>query len=508
MLLSNAWIRQSIFLAKIISAMSLKPSMNDVIRNRVDYWCLMYLMIGFTTVIGWLGQGLCFSYYSQQLTYQARRRSLDTILHQDIEFFFGGGRSSGALASTLSSSAASLQGMTGVTLGFIFVILTTLVAGFVLAVAIGWKLGLVCACTIPIQLGCGVIRLKCLALLEAHSKKIYQSSADYACEYSAGIRTVAALTLEDQIHRDYHSILERQRRKSLMSISQSSLWYAASQSLNFLCVALAMWYGSQLVVTDGYSIFQFFACYSTVVAGAFSAGAIFSFAPDIGKAKAAAQDIKRLFDGWVKIDSRQDGGVSSSHIEGRLHIQNVSFSYPNRPNQLVLDDIDLAIEPGQYIALVGASGSGKSTIISLLERFYDPDSGCIMVDGTDVRDWNIRNIRSHLALVGQMPTLYDGSIRENIMMGVNGDDVSETSLMEACKDADIYDFICSLPQVISSPRGFDANDNQGRVQHYGWGARDHVVRGAEAASCYCPSSTSPSQSSFARRSDISTGFGL
>ncbi|KAE8143651.1 P-loop containing nucleoside triphosphate hydrolase protein [Aspergillus pseudotamarii] len=435
---------QAIFLAKIIEALSLKSSMYNVLRHNVNYWCWMYLMIGFTTVIGWLGQGVCFAYYSQRLIYTARKKGLDTIVHQDIGQFFLPESSSSRFTTLLSTSATQIQGLSGVTLGTLLIILTTLIAGFVLAVAIGWKLALVCTCTIPIQLGCGILRLKCVAILEGHSKKVSDASAAYAREYSTGIRTVAALSLERFVQGKYHDILEEQRRKSLLQISQSSILYAASQSLNFLCAALAFWYGSRLISTDHYSMFQFFVCYTTIIVGAYSAGAVFSFAPDIGKAKSGAQDMKRLFDRPVRIDARQEGGISVSRIGGSIEFQNVSFRYPNRPEHLILEDVNLAVQPGQYVALVGESGSGKSTIVSLIERFYDPESGMVMVDDIDVKAWNLRDYRGHLALVGQNPALYDGTIRDNILLGAEGE-VSDAAIVQACKDANIYDFVCSLP---------------------------------------------------------------
>lgn len=410
----------------------------------------MYLMIGFAALIGWLGQGVCFSYYSQRLTHQARRQTLETILHQDIGLFSSPQYSSGALTTTLSTSASHLAGMSGVTLGTVFVILTTLIAGFILSASIGWKLALVCACTIPIQLGCGLLRLKALAILESKSRKAYESSATYACEAGAAIRTVASLTLEQYIQRTYHGILSASRRSSLVSVIQSSVLYAASQSFNFLCSALAFWYGSRLVTTDHYSMFQFFVCYTAIIAGSYSAGAIFSFAPDMGKAKAGAEDIKNLMDRPVSIDSRRsEDWMQCSRVDGHIQMHGVSFSYPTRPDQKALNEINLTVQPGQYVGLVGASGSGKSTIVSLLERFFDPPSGRVLVDHQDIKSWNVNAYRSHISLVSQTPTLYDGSIRDNILLGMSGDEdkISEDAICQVCKKANIYDFICSLPYV-------------------------------------------------------------
>lgn len=421
--------------------------MYSVLRAEVDFWSLMYLMIGFTTFIGWFGQGVCFSLYSQGLTYQARKRGFDAILHQDMSTLLDEDHSASAMTTLLSTGASNLQGMSGVVLGTVLVVLTTLVAGLVLAVAIGWKLALVCTCTVPVQLGCGFLRLKTLESVESHSRKVYETSAAYASEFSAGIRTVMPLTLEKKILKDHHAILETQRRGSLAFISRSSLLYAASQSISFLCASLAFWYGARLIVTDGYTLFQFYVCYTAIITGSLSAGAIFSFAPDMGKAKTSARDLKDLFERPVNIDSRSAAGVVFSHIDGSVELDNVTFRYPNRPEQTVLDRISVKVGGGQFIALVGASGSGKTTIISLLERFFDPEDGEVMVSGVDVRSWNLKNLRSHMALVSQMPTLFDGTIRDNIVIGVEDGNISDETVIKACKDANIYDFICSLSYV-------------------------------------------------------------
>jgi ATP-binding cassette subfamily B (MDR/TAP) protein 1 len=438
-------LSQSIFLAKIIAAMSLKSSDYNATRETVNFWSLMYLMIGFTTIFGWLGQGVCFAIYSQRLTHNARVRGLETILYHEIGTFLHENYSTAALTSVLSSSAASLQGLSGAVLGTLLVVLTTLIVGFVLAAAIGWKLALVCASTTPIQLACGILRLKCVALLEGHSRRVYESSATYACEYSSNIRTVAALNLETKIQKDYHELLEEQRKRSVMSVSQSSLLYAASHSLNFLCASLAFWYGSKLVATDNYTLFQFFVCYTAVIAGAYSAGAIFSFAPDIGKARHSAEQMQALFRQPVVIDARASRGSTSSIADGSVQLRNVFFRYPNRPDHIVLADVNIIAQPGQYIALVGGSGSGKSTIISLLERFFDPESGQILFGSDNIKDWNLKNYRSQLALVSQSPILFDGTIHDNIVFGVEKENLSEEAVITACKDANIYEFISSLP---------------------------------------------------------------
>lgn len=434
-------------MAKIFTAMSVGRSRYDELRSQVNYWCWFYLMIGFTTAIGWLGQGVCLTFYSQELTYRTREKGLDTILHHDMSAFLQDDHTVAALSKALSSSSSHIEGLGGSLGGTILVVCTQLIAGLALGLAVGWKLALVCACTIPVQLVCGALRLKCLALLEAHGRKVYAASAAYACEYSTNIRTVATLTLEKDIQQNFHRILETQRKRSLVSTSHSALLYAVSQSVTFMCAALAFWYGNRMIVNEGYTMFQFFVCYAAIVEGSFSAGAIFSFAPDMGKAKEAARELKALFELPVDIDARGDTGYTSPEVDGSVSLRGVSFRYPNRPEHLVLDKIDLEVSPGQYVGLVGPSGSGKSTIIALLERFFDPEEGQVMVQGTNVRNWNVKNLRSHVALVNQTPTLFDGTIYQNIAKGVEDEGPSEEDVVQACKDANIYEFVRSLPYV-------------------------------------------------------------
>jgi ATP-binding cassette subfamily B (MDR/TAP) protein 1 len=135
-------------------------------------------------------------------------------------------------------------------------------------------------------------------------------------------------------------------------------------------------------------------------------------------------------------------------VQGSIEFRNVRFRYPSRPDVPVLRGLNMSIQAGQNVALVGPSGCGKSTIIALLERFYDPDAGSIYVDGLKTSLLNIASFRKHLALVSQEPTLYQGTIRENILLGL-GDSfgtASEEAIIQACRDANIYDFIQSLPQ--------------------------------------------------------------
>ena len=436
---------QGVFFAKSIVALSLPPNEKAKIRSEVSFWALMYLMLGLVQLLSMWISGVAFAWCSEKLIHRARDRAFRTMLRQDISFYDLDENSTGALTSFLSTEATHLAALSGATLGTLLTCTTCLVSAIVVSLAIGWKLALVCMCAVPVLLGCGFFRFYMLAKFSAIAQKSYKKSAGYACEHTNAIRTVASLTSEPFVADHYHQALAGQLRNSLRSNLKNSSLYAASQSGMFLAIALGFWYGGTLIGSGEYSLFQFFICFSEIIFSAQSAGTVFSFAGDMSKAKNAATELRRLFDRQPAIDPWSEEGEPVEKCEGQVEFRDVHFRYPTRPDVAVLRGLELTIQPGQYVALVGASGCGKSTTIALMERFYDPLSGGVYVDGKEISSLNLNQYRSHIALVSQEPTLYQGTIKDNILLGADRGEVSDERIIQACKDANIYDFIMSLP---------------------------------------------------------------
>ncbi|KAM0262605.1 hypothetical protein ACHAQJ_001650 [Trichoderma viride] len=436
---------QAVIYSKAINSLALPPNFYGKLRHDADFWSLMLFILGIAQLFLFSMQGICFGVGSEKLLRRARSKVFRVILRQDIAFFDK--NTTGALTSFLSTETKHLSGISGVILGTILMVTTTLTASMAVALAIGWKLALVCISIVPVLLFCGFCRVSMLARFQGQARKAYEASASYACEATSAIRTVASLSREYDVLATYQTQLEDQARASLLSVLKSSFFYALSQALTFFCMALGFWYGGTLLGKHEYTIFQFFVCFSEVIYGAQAAGSIFSNAPDIGKAKNAAAELKSFFDRKPSIDVWSQEGESVDGVTGSVEFRNVHFRYPTRPTQPVLSGLSLKVQPGQYVALVGASGCGKSTTIALLERFYDVLSGCIYVDGKDISRLNVNSYRSQLALVSQEPTLYQGTIRSNILLGSNDPNVTEDAIIKACKEANIYDFIISLQCV-------------------------------------------------------------
>jgi ATP-binding cassette subfamily B (MDR/TAP) protein 1 len=435
---------QAVLFAKAVSTLSLPPFEYPKLRHDANFWCLMFLMIGLVSLVLYSVQGTLFAYSSEKMVYRARSRAFRVMLHQDISFFDQQENTTGALTATLSAGTKELTGISGVTLGTLLIVSVNLVASLGVALVIGWKLALVCISAVPALLMCGFVRVWMLERFQRRAKKAYQESAGSACEAASAIRTVVSLTMEKEVLQSYQAQLRRQLRSDICPIIKSSLLYASSQALPFFCMGLGFWYGGSLLGQGEYSLFQFYVCFSEVIFGAQAAGTVFSHAPDMGKAKHAAREFKRLFSNST-MNASHSRGFPVASMQGLVEFRDVSFSYPTRLEQPILRHLNLKIKPGQFVALVGASGSGKSTTIALLERFYDPIKGGVYVDGKNIVTLDMSSYRSYLALISQEPTLFQGTIRENILLGSNTPDVDDRVLIQACKDANIYDFIVSLP---------------------------------------------------------------
>ncbi|KAI1189830.1 ABC transporter [Nemania serpens] len=446
---------QALFFAKQI--LTLGVPITDANKAQIkadsDFWSLMYLVLAFVIFIAQIAQGIAFAKCSELLIHRVRDRAFRAMLRQDVAFFDKEENTAGALTSFLSTETTHVAGLSGVTLGTLLTIATTLVSSIVVGLVFGWKLALVCISAVPVIIAAGYFRYHMLAHFQQRSKKAYEKSASYASEAISGIRTVASLTREKDVLAQYQESLAEQQKASLRSVLKSSLLYAAAQSALFLAFALGFWYGGTLIASREYNLFQFFVCFMAVVYSAQSAGAIFSFAPDMGKAHQAASELKTLFDRKPNIDTWSDEGEDLPTVEGTIEFRDVHFRYPTRPEQPVLRGLNLTVRPGQYVALVGASGCGKSTTIALLERFYDPLSGGVFIDGKEISSLNIKQYRSFIALVSQEPTLYQGTIKENILLGTPKEEVADEAVEHACREANIYDFVMSLPDGFNTVVG-------------------------------------------------------
>lgn len=185
---------------------------------------------------------------------------------------------------------------------------------------------------------------------------------------------------------------------------------------------------------------------------------LFQYSTSVTKARTSINYIFQLRRDLTLHDNKDDdddttSNESSSEKGLEVACNDIGFAYIRRPKLQVLRNVDINIHSGKMVALVGASGCGKSTMVALLERFYDPTSGTIVAEGQDIRTKDRRLYRRDVALVQQEPVLYQGSVRDNISLGIEEGMPSDDDIISACKQANIYDFVASLPEGLATPCG-------------------------------------------------------
>ncbi|KAF5856053.1 hypothetical protein ETB97_007974 [Aspergillus alliaceus] len=453
---------QAVFFAKLLTVIGYPPSQYGQLKHQVTVWSGVYVALAGAAFISWMGVEVALSYATQNLSHRARDVCFRSIMVQDMSFFDEPGNRPSALSTVLSKSTDDLAGMGGPVIGGILTFIATILGGIVLSLAVGWKLALVCTTTIPIVVVCGWLRLQVLAAFDTKIRQSGLDSAAYAGELVRSVRTVASLGLEEYALARYDAFVTKQAAKSLRSILVASALYTASQSIVYLCAALGFWYGGTLIANREYSEFQVYICFVSLISGAQIAGSIFTYAPDASKAMHASQELQMIIDLKPTINNASQGLLTSTgynDVKGghhqdinacRIEFKNVVFTYPSRPTRRALDNLSITVEPGQTLALVGQSGSGKSTCVSLLERFYEPDQGRILIDGQDIRQRDVDEHRRTISLVSQETVMFSGTIRENIAIGLAGEEVSDDNILAACKQANILEFVESLPDGLST----------------------------------------------------------
>lgn len=214
-------------------------------------------------------------------------------------------------------------------------------------------------------------------------------------------------------------------------------------------------YGGQLLASREYEPSTFFVIYMATIQSSQSAGQFLSFGPNIAQAVGSANRMLSYRPTSAPRDDLKQLTPSEYQSAASVELRNVTFKYPSREVPL-FTGLNLNIKSGQFVAFVGPSGCGKTSVISLLERFYDPAQGAILVNEQDITSIGISSYRKALALVTQEPRLFNGTIKENITLGLGDKGITDGELTQACKDAEIHDFITSLPDGYGTALGTSA----------------------------------------------------
>ncbi|KAF9322563.1 ATP-binding cassette, sub-B (MDR TAP), member 4, partial [Podila minutissima] len=394
---------------------ALTNNFNDPIAAAKDVRVLVikFTVVGAIAFFAAYGQMCFWTISAENQSKRIREKYLHAVLRQDISWH-DIGKKSESLNSRLSADTQLIFDGLADKIGLSVMSLTMFIAGFVIAFTNGWRMSLVLMSTVPLMAVCGALMAKYTTESSVEGQGSYAKAGGLAEQAISSIRTVFAFNGQKRELQKFSVNLDLAYKDGVKKAWATGLGMGSFMLIMFLGYSLAFWYGSHEVQKGRMESGQVLTVLFGTIIGAFSLGNLAPGISAVGKAQAAAYTIFETIDRVPDIDSASPDGAKPANLTGHIIVRDVNFAYPSRPDVPVLKNMNIEVKPGQTVALVGHSGSGKSTIVGLVERFYDPSSGSITLDGIEIRDFNVRHLRDSIGLVSQEPVLFNATIKQNI----------------------------------------------------------------------------------------------
>ncbi|KAK6119490.1 hypothetical protein DH2020_046767 [Rehmannia glutinosa] len=421
----------------------------DMTRREIKKIAFLFCGGAVITVIVHVITHLCFGIMGERITLRVREKMFTAMLRNEIGWFDDVNNTSAMLASQLESDANSLRTVVVDRSTILLQNVGLIVTSFVVAFVLNWRLTLVVIATYPLIISGHIGQMLFMKGYGVDLNKAYLKANMLAGEAMGNIRTIAAFCSEEKVIDLYARELIEPSKSSFRRGQAAGIFFGVSQFFIFSSYGLALWYGSTLMEKELSSFKSVIKPFMVLIFTAVGMGDTLSMAPDLLESNQMMASVFKVLD--RKTEVLNDVGEDVVSVEGSIELKNVEFSYPSRPNVLIFEDFNLKVHAGRSMALVGQSGSGKSSIISLILRFYDPTSGEIMIDGKDIMKLKLKSLRKHIGLVQQEPALFATSIYENILYGKDG--AKEGEIIEAAKLANAHSFISALPEGYSTKVG-------------------------------------------------------
>ncbi|MBA0563722.1 hypothetical protein Golob_008689, partial [Gossypium lobatum] len=379
-----------------------------------------------------------------------RMAYLKSMLNQDISLF-DTEASTGQVISAITSDIILVQDALSEKVGNFMHYISRFIVGFCIGFARVWQISLVTLSIVPLIAIAGGLYAYVATGLIARVRNSYVKAGEIAEEVIGNVRTVQAFAGEERAVKSYKEALMNTYKYGRRAGLAKGLGLGSMHCVLFVSWALLVWFTSIVVhknIADGGDSFT--TMLNVVISG-LSLGLA---APDISafiRARVAAYPIFEMIERNTVSKTSSKTGHKLGKVEGHIEFKDVSFNYPSRPDVVIFNRFSLNIPAGKIVALVGGSGSGKSTVISLIERFYEPLAGEVLLDGNNVRDLDLKWLRQQIGLVNQEPALFATTIRENILYGKY--DATLGEITRAAKLSGAITFINNLPDRFETQVG-------------------------------------------------------
>ncbi|KAL4576358.1 hypothetical protein LXL04_012450 [Taraxacum kok-saghyz] len=431
------------------------------IHHEVDKWCLIIAGMGVVTVVANFLQHFYFGIMGEKMTERVRRMMFSAMLRNEVGWFDEEENSADTLSMRLANDATFVRAAFSNRLSILIQDSSAVMVAILIGMLLHWRLALVALATLPVLTVSAIAQKLWLAGFSKGIQEMHRKASLVLEDAVRNIYTVVAFCAGNKVMELYRHQLRKIFFQSFFHGMAIGFAFGFSQFLLFACNALLLWY-TAICVKNGYiNLPTALKEYMVFSFATFALVEPFGLAPYILKRRKSLISVFEIIDRVPKIDPDDTSALKPPNVYGSIELKSVDFSYPTRPEILVLSNFSLKVTGGQTVAVVGVSGSGKSTIISLIERFYDPVAGQVMLDGRDLKQFNLRWLRNHLGVVQQEPIIFSTTIRENIIYARHN--ASEAEVKEAARIANAHHFISSLPHGYDTHvgmRGVDLTPGQ------------------------------------------------
>ncbi|KAL1311985.1 hypothetical protein HN51_038637 [Arachis hypogaea] len=413
------------------------------IKQEVDRIAIAFVGLAVITIPIYLLQHYFYTLMGERLTARVRLLMFSAILTNEIAWFDMDENNTGSITAMLAADATLVRSALADRISTIVQNVALTATAFAIAFTLSWKLTCVVVACLPLLIGASITEQLFLKGFGGDYSHAYSRAISLAREAIANILTVAAFGAEDRISIQFSCELNKPNKQALLRGHISGIGYGVTQLFAFCSYALGLWYASLLIKQKDSNFGDVMKSFMILIITALAIAETLALTPDIVKGSQALGSVFSILQRKTAISPDNPNSKMVTDIKGDIEFRNVCFNYPMRPDIPIFQNLNLKVSAGKSLAVVGQSGSGKSTVISLVMRFYDPISGSVLIDESDIRSLNLRSLRLRIGLVQQEPALFSTTLYENIKYGT--EEASEIEVMKAARAANAHEFISRMP---------------------------------------------------------------
>lgn len=419
-------------------------------------WSFITMGVACVDALSGFLKDFLLGYCGENWIMNLRNEAMSKIIFKEFDWFLQENNKESETSSLVLNDLRDLRSLVTEFLGAISTFLTVSFLGLIWAVISGWKLSLVCISMFPLMIAFSALYGALLQKYETEYKTAVADLENLLYEIMTGVKTIRCLQIEQHFYEKYCKLEHNMKKISMRRAIATGFGIASTESLTTCIQAILFYYALKLVIDGEYTSQRMFETFTLLLFTIMTCSNLINCVPDISRGQRAATCLHRILEeeGHEEQIIQHDSRCTPINLQGSspsalISIRNLTFSYPSAPTVSIYKGLDLDFFGCKTIAVVGESGSGKSTLVYLLTKLYKAEPRSVFIDGTDVNDWRLHDLRRQIAVVEQKPSLFCGTIRENLTYGI-AQDTLEIEIYDMLKYVGIFDFVFTLSNGVDT----------------------------------------------------------